>query len=324
MSTELGTAAGATRSGDSPDGVSFRPATPTELRVCAEIWRDSINDYLAPRNVPLIPDDLGSITRLYSHLQATDPDSFVVATRASEAGDTASPDHIVGFGVAVQRDEVWFLSMLFVRPGAQGRGLGRALFEQVLPETRDRPLATATDSMQPISNALYASYGLVPRMPLLSLVGRPRRDSELPGLPSGVVSSRMAAGDTVAVDAVDDIALGYRHREDHAFIVAQGRQGFLYRDAGGSVLGYGYTSDVGRVGPAAVRDPALLWPVVAHLLTAVEPRGASAVWAPGHATDVVVGLLRAGFRIEDYPILLCWSKPFADFSRYVPISPGLL
>jgi hypothetical protein len=39
---------------------------------------------------------------------------------------------------------------------------------------------------------------------------------------------------------------------------------------------------------------------------------------------MVSALLRAGLWIDGFPVLLCWSRPFADFSRYVPISPGLL
>jgi hypothetical protein len=35
-------------------------------------------------------------------------------------------------------------------------------------------------------------------------------------------------------------------------------------------------------------------------------------------------LLRAGLRIEGFPFLACWSRPFADFGRYLPTSPGLL
>ena len=42
------------------------------------------------------------------------------------------------------------------------------------------------------------------------------------------------------------------------------------------------------------------------------------------AGEAVAGLLRAGLRLEDYPILVCWSEPFADFTRYLPISSGLL
>jgi len=65
-------------------------------------------------------------------------------------------------------------------------------------------------------------------------------------------------------------------------------------------------------------------PVLAHLLGAVQARGAQAVWVPGAAGEAVATLLRAGLRFEDFPILLGWTSPFADFARYLPISPGLL
>jgi GNAT superfamily N-acetyltransferase len=302
-------------------GVAFRSATPDDLIACAAVWRESINDYLAPRNVRLIPDELAPISRLYRHLQSGDPGRFVVATRAS---DGSGAERIVGFASAVDRERLWFLSMLFVRPGEQGRGLGRSLLDRVLPPAGEgRVLATATDSMQPISNALYASLGIAPRMPLLSIVGRPERPEALERLPDGLVAEPMEPSDAAIVDAIDAEILGVRHREDHAYIAGEGRQGYVYRSTSG-VVGYGHTSAVGRVGPIAVRDESLLWPVVSHLLTVVEPRGASAIWAPGAAGRMVQGLLQAGLRLEDYPILVCWSEPFADFSRYVPISPGLL
>jgi GNAT superfamily N-acetyltransferase len=304
-------------------GVVFRPATPDDLTACAAVWRDAINDYLAPRNIRLIPDELGPITRLYRHLQATDPSRFVVATR--QRADRSVGERIVGFAAAVERERLWFLSMLFVRPGEQGRGLGRSLLDRVMPPAGEgRVLATATDSMQPISNGLYAALGLVPRMPLLSIVGRPERPDALERLPAGVAAQPMVSADGAGVDAVDAEILGFSHRNDHDYVGAEGRQGFVYRTPAGYALGYGYTSAVGRVGPVAVRDEQLLWPVVSHLLTVIEPRGASAVWAPGAAGRTVQGLLQAGLRLEDYPILVCWSEPFADFARYLPISPGLL
>jgi hypothetical protein len=80
---------------------------------------------------------------------------------------------------------------------------------------------------------------------------------------------------------------------------------------------------VGRIGPIAVRDAALMAPVLGHLLTVVEPRGASAIWLAGTTTSAITLALEAGLRFEDFPLLLCWSRPFADFERYVLISPGL-
>jgi hypothetical protein len=64
--------------------------------------------------------------------------------------------------------------------------------------------------------------------------------------------------------------------------------------------------------------------VIGHLVRTVRPRGAFGMWVAGSAGDVVVPLLRAGFRIDGFPVLLCWDRPFADFARTLPISPGLL
>jgi hypothetical protein len=253
------------------------------------------------------------------------------------AADAAAggEDPPIAFAAATRRDGVWFLSMLFVRPGEQGVGLGRAMLRQILPED-DAAMATATDSAQPISNALYAAHGIVPRMPLLSLIGElthPAALGELPPWIAPVAFEELAAGPpsgsghaalVAAIDEIDGEIAGFRHPQDHRFLRGEGRQGFLYRGHDGALVGYGYASAAGRIGPIAVRDEQLLPPVIGHLVRAVPPRGASAVWAPGHAGAAVKALLRAGFRIDGFPVLLCWSRPFADFSRYVPISPGLL
>ncbi len=63
-------------------------------------------------------------------------------------------------------------------------------------------------------------------------------------------------------------------------------------------------------------------PVLGHLLRAVQPRGAFAIWTPGAAGDAVRMLLDAGLRLEPFPILMCWDAPLTDWTRYLPISPG--
>lgn len=304
-----------------PAGIRLRRAEPADLPDCARIWRDGINDYLGRLNQREVPDDLAAISRLHAHLFATDPETFVVAVRG---------ERVIAFGAAVRRDGLWFLSMLFVRPGEQGAGVGRAILERIMPSDGDSVLATATDSQQPISNGLYAAYGMVPRMPLLSLVGRPSSSDALGALPAGVSAvpfEDLAGGShrelADAVDTLDREVAGFAHPADHRFLRLEGRRGFLFR-AGERVLGYAYAAESGRAGPIAVRDEELLGPVIGHVLAAVEPRGASAMWVPGLADRAVVPLLRAGFRLDQFPVLLCWTRPFADFRRYVPISPGLL
>jgi len=309
----------------------LRPATDADLPTCAAIWRESINDYLGRLAQPEMPDELAPILRLYAHLHSTDPDRFVVAERATGTAST-----IDGFAVATIRGDVWFLSMLFVRPEGQGRGLGRALLGRVSPPGDWAGVrATATDSVQPISNGLYASVGIVPRLPLLRLVGLPDRDGALPALPEGIRAVRFDEVDG-GVDGLERAALhaelwsldrevaGFDRAPDRPLLDREGRLGFLYHARDGSAVGYGFAGESGRVGPVAVREEGLLGPVLGHLLSAVRPRGAFAVWVSGSAGEAIVPLLRAGFRIDGFPCLLCWDRPFADFARYLPMSPGLL
>ncbi|HSW43848.1 MAG TPA: GNAT family N-acetyltransferase [Patescibacteria group bacterium] len=315
-----------------PDGLVLRAVRADELPACADVWRAGLDGYGARVGRPPMISSPGPLMALFAHLRQTDPDRFLVAVRREADG----AERVVAFVSASRRDQVWFLGMLFVHPDEQARGLGRALLEAVLPVGDDSvALATCTDAAQPISSALYARYGIVPRMPVLELVGRPdrNRSAALPGGVRAVPFTILAAGAadgpgehrlTAALATIDRATLGYAHPRDHAFLAETGRLGHLYEAGGGRIVGYGYVSPVGRIGPVAVEDPALLPGVLGHLLRAVEPAGAFSVWVPGAAGAAVTSLLDAGLRLEDYPALLCWDRPFADFSRYLPITLAVL
>lgn len=306
-------------------GISIRPATPADLPDAHRIWRDAIDAYGERLGAQPLPRENPGVMRLHAHCIATDPSRFQVAVRASVRGE----GRVVAFGSAVDRGPLWFLSMLFVEPGEQARGLGKALLEALLPRPLDgRFLATCTDAAQPISNGLYATLGITPRMPMFNCVGRPRLDFEWPALPDAVRVERI--DDHVAWRASEELAafdralLGFTHPEDHAFVAAEPRHGFTLRSGDGRLHGYGYAGEIGRLGPIAVAEPALLAPILGVLLRTVQPRGASAVWIPGAAGDTLSALVRSGLRIEGFPVLAGWSRPFTDFERYVPISPGLV
>ncbi|MBI3748817.1 MAG: GNAT family N-acetyltransferase, partial [Chloroflexi bacterium] len=283
------------RDGRGTGELTYRPARPDELGACVGIWRVSINDYIVPLGQHEIPTDSNQVTRLFTHLQSTDAERFVVATTPDAAGE-----RVVAFTAAVERERLWYLSMLFVLPELQGLGVGRELLARVLPTDGGMARSTATDSAQPISNALYATYGIVPRMPLLNLVGLPERPDAFGSLPSGITPvgfDRIAGGPAGTsmpgggghdglirlIEGLDREIVGLAHPQDHRFLRTEGRHGWLYCGPDGSPLAYGYAGESGRLGPIASRDPDLLVPILGHLTSAVIPRGASAIWVGGEA-----------------------------------------
>lgn len=344
--------------------VCYRPPRRAELADCALVWYSAVDDYMARLGRPLPSPYLDPLMALFDHLLTTDPERFLVAVRqpapsTSGAGSHAK-DQVIGFGIAAQREHVWFLSQLYVLPSEQRHGIGHALLSQILPSlpgsllsgsgsgageaaataTTDLApqmtpgptpalplgvLATCTDSAQPASSGLYARYGMVARMPVFNLVGTPKTPGVLPALPSGIEAVTFGLTDpSAAVDAIDRKVLGFAHPLDHRHLRASGRTGFLYRASGGEPVGYGYSSEAGRFGPVALLDETLMAPVLGHLIAAIKPRGATSVWVPGANDRAMVALLRAGLRIEGFPALLGWTRPFGAFDRYLPASLALL
>ncbi|HYL41734.1 MAG TPA: GNAT family N-acetyltransferase, partial [Candidatus Binatus sp.] len=103
-------------------GLVTRPANEADLPACERVWRDGINDYLVRLGQLEVPEDNPGLRRLHAHTLATDPERFRVATRDGE---------VVAFGSAIRRGRVWFLSMLFVDPDEQARGVGRRLLREL-------------------------------------------------------------------------------------------------------------------------------------------------------------------------------------------------
>ena len=139
-------------------------------------------------------------------------------------------------------------------PEAQGLGVGARLFE--LAATGAPPgavRATVTDSLQPVSNTLYARRGLLPREVLIGFDGRPNElDASLRlGTLAPEPLTLAAIPDLREIDAA---AAGVDRSVDHEFYLTDGgRYGYLFRRRG-RAMGYVMLRRDGWVGPvAAVR-----------------------------------------------------------------------
>jgi hypothetical protein len=312
--------------------VILRRAADADLPACSEIQRVALDGYLAPLGQTLTWNT-PTIVGLYAHLRATDASRFVVAERDGE---------LVGFASAWVRGGLWFLAFLFVLPAEQGRALGRRLLEAVLPGPGERApdgerlgLGVATDSLQPISNALYARYGMIPRLPVFMLRGALTRPEAFPPLPDGIVAASFAPSGWAGGEAsaplhadvttiVDREVLGFVRAADHGWL-RRDRAGILLADADGEPLGYGYRRDDGRLGPVATLDASLLPAIVGMLARAAAADDADvSLLATGAAGDAFTACLEAGLRIADPPTIIGWDRPFADFSRYLPLGLALV
>ncbi len=320
-----------------------------DVAACARVLKAAIDDYSSRLGRPAIPDDLGPVERIISHVLATDPArSWVGVTDDGTDGG----ERVLAFADAYVRGTTWYLAGLMVHPSAQGTHVGSALMDRaqagcdIRPgmetPSPDAPLASGidswglgTDALQPISNALYAKRGIIARVPAWRMAGEVRRWSAFPGLPGGL---RMVSFEALAADGptgvvrleamladVDREVLGFARPQDHAWMRREGWTGFMAVDrADGRAVGYAYGSGAGRVGPVAAVDPALHPSLIGIAIRETPVLGPVATWALGSADEAMRSLLDAGLRYDGPPGLFCWSHDRHPFRRYLPATMAII
>lgn len=290
----------------------LRPARVQDVPALLGVCFAALDDLAERRGRTLPRPQPGALEEIIRHLLATDPASALVA---EEDGD------VVAFGMLHVRGASAFLAFLFVLPDRQSRGLGRALLEECLASVgRPGRVGVCVDADQPVATGLYASLGLVPRVPLHVLRGRPRA-AELPDLPEGC---RMRQLHEPSVGAIDERLLAYRRPADHAFWRASGRQGWQLEERSGRVVGYGYAQASGRIGPVAADEPRHLPAILGHLAREVEVADGWQVIVPGPCAPAWGALLGCGLRVDGPPGLYGADHAGPAFERYLPMSYALL
>ncbi len=252
--------------------MELRPTTDADLAATHETFVEAIGSVFGPHGFEAPAPPLEVFADLQRHVAATGL-SYVAE----------HDERIVGFGSSWTRGDDWFLASLFVRPEAQGSGVGPALLDAVWGSASRR--RTMTDSIQPVSNAVYGRRGLIPVTPVLTFTGLPRLDAELDE----------ADADIAALDAA---AYGFDRAVDHRFWAGIARR-TTWGDA------YSYAFPGGDIGPVAGATPG----AAARALAAELARagGPVRVRIPGSARGLVATALRAGLRLGDVPGFLLLS-----------------
>ena len=250
--------------------MNVRPATEADIPAEREVFVTALGELMRRHGFPAPDPPLERFAAVQRHLQSHDGERCLVAE---------DDGRVVAFSAAIVRGDAWFLCALFVHPAVQARGVGRRLLELSWGEGFARRL-TITDSIQPISNGLYARRGLVPATPILGLRGRPRARH-----PQGLVA---APPDADALAALDLAVYGFDRSVDHRFWATRAR-GTLWLRAG-EPAAYSYAADGGGIGPIAGMDAGAAADALRAELAHGDGRPVDVV-VPGSARELVAAAL---------------------------------
>lgn len=224
-----------------------------------------------PEPVPPTADDRTRwCTRTTRFLDTDDEGCWV----AEEDGE------VLGFATSLRRERLWLLVTYAVRPGRQGKGVGKGLLAAAerYAAPCERGMLSASEDPAALRRYWAAGFTLHPQLAFLGEVDR----SAIPAV-HGV---REGTGDDVAwMDDLDRDLRGGPHGPDHAALGEVGRL-LVAADRGG----YAYVADE-RLVMLAARDPEtaqrLAWECLA---------GASGRFELGHVTAANQWAVDVGMR----------------------------
>lgn len=215
--------------------VRIRPMRPEDVPACERISSSAFYELDVRTHQRGWPDPSprsGQRAELWSrrtgHLLRTDPEGCWVAEVDGE---------VVGFATSLVRELMWILASYAVRPGLQGRGLGRVLLEAALHHGRGclRGMLNASPDPQALRRYALAGFRLHPQLLFTGQVAR----SVLPEVRH---VREGTPGDRDLLDSLDRRTRGAAHGPDHELLLQELRLIVTDRPTGS---GYAYVNPAG-------------------------------------------------------------------------------
>jgi hypothetical protein len=128
-----------------------------------------------------------------------------------------------------------------------------------------------------------------------------------------------------ALADIDRGAIGAARDKHHRFLMSDATLTGVLLHKDGKPAGYAYVNSDGHIGPFAVADPAAMADAFNCALAFAAARGTAQIscFIPGDNEAALSTAVARGFRIV-FPAMLMSSKPFGDWSRYLPRNPGFM
>ena len=190
-----------------------------------------------------------------AQLQRTDPAGAWVAEEDGQ---------VVGASLALVREGMWFLSLLMIQPGYQGKGVGRQLLDAALTTSTDRSWIMSTDDPAAVRRYQRAGFDL---HPCYAAKGTPER-SVIPAVRGLRDYDPDRAEDRDTLDQVCRAVRGAHMGPEVDYWQAMGNRVVVSPGKGFAVFRSDCPIWLGATDDATARD--LLWTVLAEAPGAVE------------------------------------------------------
>lgn len=303
------------------DGLRFRRSVPDDVPAAYPVFRRSLFDYLhrigmvdaATAADPPIESGWASQQGWMRHLSDTAAEDWVAE----------DPDgSIVGWAQSVERDGLLELTLFFVDPAAQTRGIGRGLLERAFPVGRGSA-RTIVATQDPRALRLYLGAGVHYVTTSVDYIGRPTPVT----VETDLVIERAdvtAPGDFTAILRIEEAVLGHRRDIDLRFLLGT-RPAWIARRAG-RVAGFAFGAEAVNTGPIAALDPGDLPALMATVEDDAAARGLEeyGFTVPLHNHVATAHALKRRLAIDPFYTLILASDDRMQLDRWVHTQPAFI
>ena len=276
--------------------ITVRRAVDADMRAAFGVFRRSLMPMLFRLGVVPSPEQSDEELEAswapraawIEHLWRTSAENWVAEDAAGE---------LVGWAMSVQRESLLELTHFFVAPGAQSRGLGRALLERAMPAGAG-PHRAIIATQDPRAMSRYLRSGVRFISTIVDFEARPRRVAPETDLTFERLDT--SAASVALVGSVEEQLVGHRRDVDIEFLLRK-RPAWIARRAGEAVgFAFGYEDEL--TGPVGALDPADIPALLDHVENHAAEIGAPNVYfsTPLANHTAVTHLLGRGYTIDPF------------------------